>query len=64
MKLKKLVPACSLALATMFGASAQAQISGDTIKIGFDWRWERLTDRRWPRRICRYSPAAARSGDG
>src|SRR3954463_13679928 len=35
MKLKKLVPACSLALATMFGASAQAQISGDTIKIGF-----------------------------
>ena len=35
MKLKKLVPACSLALATMFGATAQAQISGDTIKIGF-----------------------------
>jgi branched-chain amino acid transport system substrate-binding protein len=35
MKLNKLVPACSLALATMFGASAQAQISGDTIKIGF-----------------------------
>jgi branched-chain amino acid transport system substrate-binding protein len=35
MKLKKLVPACTLALATMFGASAQAQISGDTIKIGF-----------------------------
>jgi len=35
MKLKKLVPACTLALATMFGASAQAQVSGDTIKIGF-----------------------------
>src|SRR3954465_4625545 len=35
MKLKKLVPACTLALTTMFGASAQAQISGDTIKIGF-----------------------------
>jgi len=35
MKLKKLVPASALALATMFGASAQAQISGDTIKIGF-----------------------------
>jgi len=35
MKLKKLVLACTLALATMFGASAQAQISGDTIKVGF-----------------------------
>ena len=35
MKLKKLVPACTLALAAMFGAPAQAQISGDTIKIGF-----------------------------
>src|SRR6478672_6797867 len=35
MKLKKLVPACTLALATMFGASAQAQVSGDVIRIGF-----------------------------
>ncbi|MEO8313071.1 MAG: ABC transporter substrate-binding protein [Caldimonas sp.] len=35
MKLKKLVPACSLALVAMFGAPAQAQVSGDTIKIGF-----------------------------
>jgi branched-chain amino acid transport system substrate-binding protein len=35
MKLKKLVPACTLALAALFGASAQAQISGDTVKIGF-----------------------------
>ena len=35
MKLKKLIPACTLALATMFGVSAQAQVSGDTIKIGF-----------------------------
>ncbi|MEO8544168.1 MAG: ABC transporter substrate-binding protein [Betaproteobacteria bacterium] len=37
MKLKKIVAACSLAAVTMFGASApaQAQISGDVIKIGF-----------------------------
>ena len=37
MKLKKIVAACSLAAVTMFGASssAQAQISGDVIRIGF-----------------------------
>ena len=35
MKLKKLVTACSLAIAAMAGAPAQAQVSGDTIKIGF-----------------------------
>ncbi len=35
MKLTKLVSACALALATLSGTSAQAQISGDTIKIGF-----------------------------
>jgi branched-chain amino acid transport system substrate-binding protein len=35
MKLKKLTAACALAAATMFGASAQAQISGDVIRIGF-----------------------------
>ena len=35
MKLKKLVLACSAAVATMFGTSAQAQISGDVIRIGF-----------------------------
>ena len=35
MKLKQLPAACALAAATMFGASAQAQISGDVIKIGF-----------------------------
>jgi branched-chain amino acid transport system substrate-binding protein len=35
MKLKKLVSACAVALASLSGASAQAQISGDTIKIGF-----------------------------
>ncbi len=37
MKLKKTVAACSLAAVTMFGAStsAQAQISGDVIRIGF-----------------------------
>jgi branched-chain amino acid transport system substrate-binding protein len=35
MKLKKLSAACALAAATMFGASAQAQVSGDVIKIGF-----------------------------
>jgi branched-chain amino acid transport system substrate-binding protein len=34
MKLKKLSAACVLATATMFGASAQAQISGDVIRIG------------------------------
>ncbi len=35
MKLKKLSAACALAVTTMFGASAQAQVSGDVIKIGF-----------------------------
>src|SRR3954462_7736682 len=35
MKLTKISAACALAATTMFGASAQAQISGDTIKIGF-----------------------------
>ena len=39
MKLKKLSAALStafaLAVSTMFGASAQAQVSGDVIKIGF-----------------------------
>ncbi len=35
MKLNKLTAACALAAVTLFGASAQAQISGDTIKIGF-----------------------------
>ncbi|MBC8055413.1 MAG: ABC transporter substrate-binding protein [Rhizobiales bacterium] len=35
MKLKTIAQACALAAATLFGASAQAQISGDTIKIGF-----------------------------
>lgn len=35
MKLKKLSAACVLAATTMFGASAQAQVSGDVIKIGF-----------------------------
>src|SRR5450432_1507704 len=35
MKVTKLVSACSLAIAAMAGAPAQAQISGDTIKIGF-----------------------------
>jgi branched-chain amino acid transport system substrate-binding protein len=37
MKLKKLTAACALAAATMFGAiaPAQAQISGDVIRIGF-----------------------------
>ena len=36
MKLKKLSTACALAVTTMFGATmpAQAQISGDVIKIG------------------------------
>jgi len=35
MKLTKLTTACAIAATTMFGASAQAQISGDVIKIGF-----------------------------
>ena len=37
MKLNKLTASCALALTSMFGATvpAQAQISGDTIKIGF-----------------------------
>jgi branched-chain amino acid transport system substrate-binding protein len=35
MKLTKLVSACALAFAALSGTSAQAQISGDTIKIGF-----------------------------
>ena len=35
MKLKKLSAACALATTMMFGASAQAQVSGDVIKIGF-----------------------------
>ncbi len=35
MKFTKLVSACTLAFASLWGASAQAQISGDTIKIGF-----------------------------
>jgi branched-chain amino acid transport system substrate-binding protein len=37
LKLSKLVPACTLALAAMLGLapSAQAQISGDVIRIGF-----------------------------
>jgi len=35
MKLKKLSAACALAATTMFGASAQAQVSGEAIKIGF-----------------------------
>jgi len=34
MKLKRIASACTLALATMFGVSAQAQISGNVIKIG------------------------------
>jgi branched-chain amino acid transport system substrate-binding protein len=34
MKLKKIASACMLAAGTLFGASAQAQISGDVIKIG------------------------------
>ena len=35
MKLKKLSAACALATTMMFGVSAQAQVSGDVIKIGF-----------------------------
>jgi branched-chain amino acid transport system substrate-binding protein len=34
MKLKKIASACMLTAGTLFGASAQAQISGDVIKIG------------------------------
>ena len=34
MKLKKITAACTLAFAAMLGTSAQAQISGDVIKIG------------------------------
>ena len=35
MRLKKISVACALAAATLFGSSAQAQVSGDVIKIGF-----------------------------
>jgi branched-chain amino acid transport system substrate-binding protein len=35
MKLTKMTSACALALASLLGTSAQAQISGDVIKIGF-----------------------------
>ncbi len=35
MKLTKISAACAFAAATLFGSSAQAQISGDVIKIGF-----------------------------
>ena len=35
MKLKKISAACALAAASMFGAGAQAQVSGDVIRIGF-----------------------------
>ena len=35
MKLTKISAACVLAGATLFGASAHAQVSGDVIKIGF-----------------------------
>ncbi|MES2990257.1 MAG: ABC transporter substrate-binding protein [Pseudomonadota bacterium] len=35
MKFTKLSAACALAVASLFGTSAQAQISGDTVKIGF-----------------------------
>ncbi len=35
MKLKTVHTACALAATTLFAASAQAQFSGDTIKIGF-----------------------------
>jgi len=35
MRLKKISAACALAVATLFGSSAQAQVSGDVIKIGF-----------------------------
>ena len=35
MKLKKISAACALAAVSMFGAGAQAQVSGDVIRIGF-----------------------------
>ena len=35
MKLKKLSAACALATTVLFGSSAQAQFSGDVIRIGF-----------------------------
>jgi branched-chain amino acid transport system substrate-binding protein len=35
MKLTRISAACALAAATLFAASAHAQISGDTVKIGF-----------------------------
>ena len=35
MKLTKISAACALAASTLFATSAQAQISGDTVKIGF-----------------------------
>ncbi|HWH82344.1 MAG TPA: ABC transporter permease, partial [Burkholderiaceae bacterium] len=35
MTLKTISTACAVAATTLFGASAQAQISGDVIKIGF-----------------------------
>ena len=35
MKLKQLSAACALATTVLFGSSAQAQISGDVIRIGF-----------------------------
>ena len=35
MQLTKISTACAFAAATLFGTAAQAQISGDTIKIGF-----------------------------
>ena len=35
MKLKKISAACALAAASMLGAGAQAQVSGDVIRIGF-----------------------------
>jgi len=35
MRLKKISAGCALAAATLFGSSAQAQVSGDVIKIGF-----------------------------
>jgi len=35
MKLNQLSAACALAATTLFGASAQAQVSGDVIRIGF-----------------------------
>jgi len=35
MRLKKISAACALAATTLFGSLAQAQVSGDVIKIGF-----------------------------